>query len=231
MAMVTIALYSRAMVASNSGAESKRVLIDPSLLLKTQSLSVLAGAGSELIISSAFLSQLKSGHIPYGALQIRPSQPFSAEDMRTQVLNFLESENIPSFSYSDVDLLDDQKAILERIVRLPGSASRVDADSLAFLLSNSVMLSAVRRPLDAFRRAGARIQEFDRRFLDEALHAVISAQSLDSNRFTTQQLFRRGVAKWLIVGPIGAAGGALGGVVGAVAGLELTHVTIRAIDP
>ena len=132
-------------------------------------------------------------------------------------------------SVSDAHLEPALHEIGEQLHASGDLADLVDAEHWVYVASHSVMFSRLRRPLDAFRTAGAVLVEYGRRVLDEALGPVIPKDHFD--RYDPHELYARGLVKWLIVGGGDAAAGFCGGPAGAVAGSGIPGVLVRAADP
>jgi hypothetical protein len=208
----------------------ERILIDPSILLDESALEWLAPAGRLVAVSAFFRERLADRPIEAGSPLLPPHRREISEAHREHLLALLDGGDVQIFSLDEADLRTPrQQAIAERLRGSGEMADLIDADQWAYLQSHSVMYSLVRRPLDAFERAGAVINRFGRRVLDEALHRVIREKHFDQYR--PHELFARGAIKWLIIGGGGATAGYIGGWPGAIAATGIADIVVRAVDP
>jgi hypothetical protein len=213
---------------TSSSHTEERVLVDPSILLQAAALDALSEAADLLVASVTFAQALEERTVQRGSPLLPPGQERITDGDRERALGFLGS-GVDLVSYRDADLDPALREIRDRLLESGDLADLVDADQWAYLASHSVMFSRVRRPLDAFRSAGAVLVEYGRRVLDEALGLVIPKDHFE--RYDPHELYARGVVKWLIVGGGGAAAGFFGGPAGAVAGSGIPGVLVRAADP
>jgi hypothetical protein len=198
-------------------------MVDPSLLLSEEGSAWLLGdptARSHVVVARTAMRWLQ------GEVDVNPAQLLSLEDSqayderRGQLLPLLS--NVPTFSYAPVapQLDPEHSAVLSNLLRdAPTSelaVNRIYADEWAFLQSQSMLISKLRRPLDAFREAGSAVVEFGRDVGWKLVQRVIPEQHLPSS--LTGKLIVRATVKWIVVGGAAIGGGTLGAMVGTAVG-------------
>jgi hypothetical protein len=213
-----------------SESQDDRILLDPSIILREDAFPWIAESPQLFVVSSAFRGQLAEGQILPGSQLLPPGANSVTNEHVDRILTLLDQGGIQLFSYYDADLPTDRSRVVAEILRDSGDpADMVDAEQWVYLQTQSVAFALRRRMLDAFKRAGAVVEEFGRNVLDEAIARVIPAKHLD--RYSPQELVTRGLIKWVIVGGFGAAAGFFGNIPGAIAGTGLADVLVRAVDP
>ena len=126
--------------------------------------------------------------------------------------------DLPSFShrFATFDIPSHEEVRVALLLE-HGPIGAMYADEWAFLQSQSTLLSKVRRPLEAFRDAGAAIIEFGRKTGVQLIQQVIPKDHLPEA--LTARILATAAAKWIILGGATVGGGTLGGVAGtAIAG-------------
>jgi hypothetical protein len=198
-------------------------------LLEEAALEWIIPAADLFVASSEFRTQVDQRLLAPGSPLFPSTQGELTEQHRRNLLDLLDGP-IGRFSYFDVDIADPAQREVTQILRNSDDlADRVDADQLVFLWSQSIMYSLVRRPLDAFKRAGANVTEYGRNVIEQALQLVIPQDHLA--RYSPQELVVRGAVKWLVVGGGGAAATALAGLPAIIVGTGLPTLLVRAFDP
>jgi hypothetical protein len=151
---------------------------------------------------------------------IAPEDIDKFESRRNSLFSILA--DVPTFAYEQAEgaLTAEQNAVLFSLLRSAQgptfSTGSIYADEWAFLQSRSVLLSKLRKPLEAFRDAGSVVLEFGRAAGHMLIRQVIPAEHVPP--VLTPGFMARTTAKWIILGGATVGGGTLGGVVGAAIG-------------
>ena len=125
--------------------------------------------------------------------------------------------DVRTFSHEDVVLSRrSHEAVRIALLFEDDRVGEVHADEWVFLQTNSVLLSKVRRPLDAFRDAGAVIVELGRKAGLKVIEKVIPEDHIPPS--ITKKIIATAAAKWIVLGGANVAGGTLGGVAGTAIG-------------
>jgi hypothetical protein len=229
-------------------SRTRRLISDPSLLLSPAGAEVVEearGVGVEIVVPQTFVEALE------GRIDLNLEALVAPEDLDAlgasvdQARQLLATGVLVPFSADGVELRGDAQSVLGQLLSNDDPIARLDADEWAFLQSNSWLASKLRRPLDAFRDAGAVIVEVGRDFGMKLIGEVIPSDHIPPN--VTPELVMRASVKWLVVGGAGFGGGTLGGslgtMVGGPVGGTVGHVlvgravkraakaTVLAIDP
>ena len=191
-----------------------RILVDPSFLCSGDGLEWLEADPDLRMVAVAprTLVELLLGGDDYELRALlAPEDAERFSDRRDRIETVLRE--IGSFSHREVAL--GPRSVEE--VRLSLVAERtlsgeVHADEWAFLQTHSAMLSKLRRPLDAFRDAGAVIVEFGRKSGAKLLQQVIPKEHLPPS--VTKKLIATAAVKWIVLGGASVGGGTLGAVAG-----------------
>jgi hypothetical protein len=228
-------------------------MVDPSLLLSQEGFTWLAedpAARTGVVISS------ESARWVRGEVDIRPTDLLAREDLqgfvqrRASVSDLLG--DLDTFSYGQVEsqLSAPHNSVLRSLVdsadlSLSIAERHLYADEWAFLQSQSVLLSKLRRPLDAFRDAGSFIIELGRRTGRNLIYQVIPKENVPT--VLTPGFIAKATAKWIVVAGASAGSGTLAGIAasaigGPIAGLaagggtkyvvgKVGGAAVLAIDP
>jgi hypothetical protein len=225
-----------------------RVMADPSLMLSGSGLDWLerdATARATLVVPRTFVDWLTD---PVAGSQLpsmlSPDDVGQLADNRSRLESMMRG--VPTFSHEEVTLTPAHEEIRAILLLEGGPLADLHADEWAFLQSQSTLLSKLRRPVDAFRDAGAIIVEVGRKTGIRLVERVIPKESLPET--FTRGVLAKAAAKWIVLGGATVGGGTLGGVVGtafagpAVGGLigakaggfaagAATNAALLAIDP
>jgi hypothetical protein len=227
-------------------------MVDPSLLLSAEGSAWFVEDStfrSHVVVAGTAMQWLQ------GEVDVNPARLLSPEDSqvyderRRQLLPLMS--NVPTFSYTEVapQLDPAHNAVLRNLLQdAPTSelaVNRLYADEWAFLQSQSMLISKLRRPLDAFRDAGSAVVEFGRRVGWRMVQRVIPEEHLPPT--LTGKLMVRATVKWIVLGGAAIGGGTLGAMVGTAVGgpiggtlghkaagvlaEEAAHAAVVAIDP
>jgi hypothetical protein len=199
------------------GDEPHQYMVDPSMVLSDSWLTWVEEEANEdeireVVVSQALLAQLRE-------VRDRAFFPWLPEDhqedylvYRERALDLIEGRDIRSFSFDEVDLPDELRAVLVALLETGDRDAGTLADEWAFLKSQSWLLSANHVSTDAFRRRGASVVRITHRFTRALAKQVISKEKIPE-RFTPRFLAKVG-AKWVVWGTATTAGGVGGGVGG-----------------
>lgn len=222
-------------------------MVDPSLLLSREGIEWLGedpAARSAIVIPAVFAEWLAgSRDLDLRAL-IAPEDLQLVDEHRARLTDILA--DVAVFSYRDaVALGPASRSVLDALLSSEDPVGELRADEWAFLQSHSSLASKLRRPLDAFRDAGATIVEVGRKAARTLIEQVIPAEHIPA--ILTPQLLARVTIKWVIVAGSGVGGESLGAVVGTLVGgppgaliaskltglaaEQLTTAAVLAIDP
>jgi hypothetical protein len=227
-------------------------MVDPSLLLSEEGSAWLV---EDPTVLSHFVVAGTAMRWLQGEVDVNPTRLLSPEDSgayderRSQLPPLLS--NVPTFSYAQVapQLNPEHNAVLRNLLQdAPTSelaVNRLYADEWAFLQSQSMLISKLRRPLDAFREAGSAVVEFGRGVGWKLVRRVIPEEHLPPS--LTGKLMVRATVKWIVLGGAAIGGGTLGAMVGTAVGgpvggilghkaagvlaEETAHAAVLAIDP
>ena len=207
--------------------DPERVLVDPSLLLDPSSLDWLVEVADMVVVSSRFRQLVVDDSIAADSPLLPPSSTGMDANTRNRLIDFMQ--RTWTFSLTSVEPTRRQADVVQSLLQSGSLSDSVDVEQFMYLQSHSIMYSLTRRPLDAFKRGQAVVQEYGSNVLDLALDRVIP--STHRARYSPRQLFVRGGIKWLIVGGGGAAAGAFGSLPGVIAGSGVADILVRAADP
>jgi hypothetical protein len=225
-----------------------RLMVDPSLLLAASAGEIFeqaAAMGVEIVVAETFAAALEN-RIDFDLEQLLAPEDLESIDTRLEYAReLLATGRLITFSAAGVDLAGDAADVLIELLSADQPVSHIDADQWAFLHTNSWLGAKLRRPLDAFRDAGAVILEVGRKQGLKMISEVIPSDQIPPN--LTRNLIVKAAAKWLVVGGASFGGGTLGGALGhavfgppgAVGGKILVgraakraaKATVLAIDP
>jgi hypothetical protein len=198
-------------------------MVDPSLLLSEEGSAWFVEdptVRSHVVVAGTAMRWLQ------GEVDVDPARLLSSEDSqayderRHQLLPLLS--NVPTFSYAQVapQLNLEHNAVLRNLLQDATTSelavNRLYADEWAFLQSQSMLISKLRRPLDAFREAGSAVVEFGRDVGWKLVRRVIPEEHLPSS--LTGKLMVRATVKWIVLGGAAIGGGTLGAMVGTSVG-------------
>jgi hypothetical protein len=178
-------------------------------------------------VSTLFRQLVIDNRIEPGSPLLPPASTEMSKGTRDFLLDFMQRTS--TFSMTSVEPTPRQSQVIQTLLQSGDAADAVDAEQFMYLESHSIMYSLTRRPLDAFNRGKATVQELGHAVLEQAIDRVIPKDH--QARYSPRKLFARGAIKWLIVGGGGAAAGALGGLPGAFAGSGAADILVRAVDP
>jgi hypothetical protein len=133
----------------------EQIMVDPSLALTGQAVEWFTNpelAGS-LVVSRAFLHRLRDRQFD----ELAEFNPELAPGMPEALIRILDS--IRTFSFEEAtDLRDGTKAVRDALLQL-GPLGEIYADEWVFLFTHSTLAirERIRRTVDAFNNAGARV--------------------------------------------------------------------------
>jgi hypothetical protein len=186
-------------------------MADPSLLLSHTGLEWLesdANARATLVVPRTLVDWL-AGDIDVPLLASLTDEDGSP-DNRARLEAMMRG--VPAFSHADVTLAPAHEEVRAMLLLEGGPLADLHADEWAFLQSQSALLSKLRRPVDAFRDAGAIIVEVGRKTGIRLVERVIPKESLPET--FTRGVLAKTAAKWVVLGGATVGGGTLGGIVG-----------------
>lgn len=217
-------------------------MVDPSLLLSEEGLGWFeedAMVGQGIVISRVFAQWLMDERDLNIELLLTRADLGVIADRRSRLAEIVGGlQNLNTFSYTEADLVDDAvQAVLARMIERGDAIGELRADEWAFLQSSSILGSKLKRPIRAFRNAGAAVLEFGREVGLELLAEVIPREHIP--QILTTEVIARGVVKWIALGGATIGGGSLGGLIGGPFGAELgkeaskflAKSAVVAIDP
>lgn len=198
-------------------------MVDPSMVLSEAWLSWAEEEANEdeiheVVVSRALVGQLRELRDRAFFLWLPEDRQEDYVLYRERALELIEKRDIGSFSFDDVELPDELRAVPVALLETGDRDASVLADEWAFLKSQSWMLSATHGSIDAFRRRGASVVRFTHRFTRALAKQVIPETNIPE-RFTPRFLSKVG-AKWVVWGTATTAagvGGSIGGTL--IAGL------------
>jgi hypothetical protein len=154
---------------------SVQVILDPSVLFRPQALDVFEDSPELFVVSQSFLYDLQDDAFAPTIALLSAGRKYANDPDRERqcerVLAFCQQAT--TFSYEEGGPSGLDAEVTTQLLTSRATMARVWADEWVFLQTHSIMFSAARRPLDAFRRAGAAIVEYSRRVLDEVVDVVI----------------------------------------------------------
>lgn len=222
------------------------VMIDPSLALSDQGLEwmeINLERGVELVVPMVVTHWIEGNDGIDPGLVLAP-EDLESFDLRLAVLRE-RAPDLRGFDHKGVDLDEDARAALDRLLATDIPAASVWADEWAYLQSNSWLTSKLRLCLDAFESAGVVVVEFGREVGIELIEQVIPADHLPDS--IDGEVILRATVKWIVVGGAHALGGTVGGIAGAgvggpvgavigekvggFAGKALARKAVLAVDP
>jgi hypothetical protein len=192
----------------------KRILVDPSFLCSGHGLEWLEGDAELRAVAVApqtFIELLRNTDDFEVRSLLHPEDAELFSDRRARIEAVLGE--IRGFSHREVVVSPRSVEEVRLALVLERTAlGDLHADEWAFLQTHSVMFSKLRRPLDAFRDAGAVIVEFGRKAGARLLEQVIPKEHLPPA--VTKKLIATAAVKWIVLGGAGVGGGTLGAVAG-----------------
>ena len=213
---------------------SKLVMVDPSLLFAQDGIEWLAEdptARRSIVVSASALNWMRDEAEAARPASLLAEEDFQAfSDRREQVLRLVDQ--VPAFSYRDAEagLSSEHNVVMFNLLsneRLPEVVRNIYADEWAFLQSQSILLSKLRKPLEAFRDGGSAIVEFGRETGYWLLRRVIPAEHIPP--VLSPQFLAKATAKWIVLGGAMIGGGTLGGLVGTAVGGPLGWATGKVV--
>jgi hypothetical protein len=210
---------------------SKLLMLDPSFLLSADGIAWFErdeSAREGIIIPATVWYWLTSAR-PDGDAQLLPLVGRGNRDAYYERSARLAQilEGVQVFRFDSVDLPGPSADVMRSLLGRGGIARQVLAEEWAFLQSSSWLLSKVRRPINAFRDAGAIVVEYGAKLRDEMIELVMPHEPIPA--ILTPELLAKAAAKWLLVGGAGAAAAPLGPAGAALAPLSIP--VVRALDP
>lgn len=218
----------RILTMTNGDGNPAQILVDPSLLLQSSALEWLEQLPGIFVASASFRDMLADGRIGPESPLAPSSEPDAVRSNRERALAVMDGQ-VSLFSVEGARLSEADASVARSVLSNDDLENAVYADEWAYLQSHSVMFSAARHALDAFRRGGAAVAEYGKRVRDEVLGVVIPQDHF--NQYPVRELVVRGAIKWVVVGGTGALGQTLGGMLGGIAGTGITGPVVRAFDP
>ncbi len=187
----------------------KRIVVDPSFLCSGDGLEWLEGDPDLRLMAVApqtFIELLRGAADVELRSLLDPEDAQLFSERRERIEAVLDE--LGGFSHRDV-VLRPRSVEEVRLTLVLERSPRGDlrADEWAFLQTHSVMLSNLRRPLDAFRDAGAVIVEFERKSGAKLLEQVIPKEHLPPT--VTRKLIATATVKWIAFGGASVGGGTL----------------------
>lgn len=222
-------------------------MADPSLMLSAAGIEWLeqdANARAALVVPRTFDDWFYGRTDLAATLMATPEDASQFESHKPRLEELMRG--VPAFSHDEVTLAPAHEEIRAMLLLDPDPLAGLYADEWAFLQSQSTLLSKLRKPIEAFRDAGAVIVEVGRKTGVRLVERVIPKESLPET--FTRGVLARAAAKWIVLGGATVGGGTLGGVVGtafaspAVGGVlgakaggfaagAATNAALLAIDP
>jgi hypothetical protein len=199
-------------------------MVDPSLLLSDDGLNWLSQdpeLSQSIVVSQvvadwmADTRQVDASDVLSAEEMLSPDDIPGFEALRTRAFDFVTG--LPTFSHRGVPLdHPSHEAVRSALVSLQSPLAELHADEWVFLQTQSTLLSKVRRPVDAFRDAGAVVVEVGRKAAVQLVRHVIAKDHLPEA--LTRKIVSRAAAKWIVLGGATVGGGTLGGVAGTAIG-------------
>ncbi len=177
-------------------AQLPRLMIDPSLALRTETLSWLGSPGviGSIAVSRTFVRALEAGNPSISGFVRRPNRETSIS-----LLSVLEPAE--KFSHEDARDLDPlARLVLEQLVVEAKPTTEILADEWAFLNSRSWVAARTKFAFDAFHRAGAHMTVLARRSMRLLVARTLKIPGNELPAVITGAMLRRTGLKWLAAG-------------------------------
>jgi hypothetical protein len=192
------------------------VMLDPSFLVTAEGVEWLENPAlrRNLVVPRSVIPWIRGDADWPTEYVVAPDDLNSFSDRRGLIAERLEG--IATFSTNEADLSRRAFRVLETLLEEGAQLGELRAEEWAFVMSQSVLLSKLRFPVEAFRDAGVYILEVGRKAGRALLEDVIPRERVE--REMGAKIVGLGVAKWVLVGGAHVGGGTLGGLVGFLAG-------------